>query len=98
MEIQDCREYLLGVVRLQIALAKMEGVELDKKATRYNDMVDSAIMWASFGESFSSEKAEYFLRKETIGFCIVGDTMHTGEPFDFDNYRWMLVCLKSICT
>ena len=70
-------EQMHGEARLQIALAKMEGHQIDKKICRFNDIVQCATRCGMCGEIFDTDASVSGLR-EAIDACIIGDPMHTG--------------------
>lgn len=46
-----------GVVRLQVALGKMDGYRFDKRCLRYNDMVHTALNYGRCRKEFSEGAA-----------------------------------------
>lgn len=95
-DVENLREYLHGISRLQIHLAKMDGCRVDKKICRFNDIVDTAIKYGRLGENFSPVHAVSGL-KEVLDACIVGDPMHyEGGYVTGIVYDWMLCCEEDV--
>ena len=80
------KEELHGTIRLQIHLAKAEGLKIDKKLMRYDSLVDLALQYGSLGDVFNGEIPRDVVRSEIVGVCVVDSTDYTGAMPDF---KWM---------
>lgn len=78
-------EELHGRIRVQVALARMDGYEIDRKQLRFNTLVSVARRYEAIGAS-----ALCGLR-EALDACVVGDQMHIpGGSTETLVYDWML--------
>ncbi len=81
---------LHGEARLQLSLAKMEGLRIDKKIARFNEIVETALRYGHCGVEFSEHVVLSGLM-DAIDCCIVGDPMHTpGQSCCSLVENWML--------
>ena len=78
------RETLIGLAALHCRLAAMEGNRMDKKAMRFNAMADYMQHVAACGSAHPLSALA-----EAVETSIIGNIMHTGEPFDCKAYEWM---------
>lgn len=76
--------------RLQVALARMDGHQIDKSCMRFNDIVAEAMQWGGLGKVFSPAMARDALLTETIDQCVIGAWNYTGERFDPKRMAWMV--------
>lgn len=73
--ITQLKERLHGEARLQIALAQMDGHQIDKKVCRYNELIETAIRYGLCDTTFR-EAVVFAGLREAIDCCVVGDPMH----------------------
>lgn len=76
-DMESMREELHGVARVQVALARMDGAQIDKRVCRFNEIVETAIRYGMCGATFSPSVVRAGLQ-EAIDCCVIGDPMHTG--------------------
>lgn len=77
-------EELHGRLRVQVALARMEGYKLDKKQLRFNALVAAARRYERLGANVLSGL------QEALDACVYGDPMHIpGGSVETLVYDWM---------
>ena len=79
------RDTMIGMAALHCTLAKMDGHVIDKKCMRFNAMADYMELCS---QGYSADQPLVGL-SEAVETCIIGNTMHTGLPFDVSSYAWM---------
>lgn len=83
------RSELTGMIALHVALARMEGYVIDKKACRYNNMAEYAMHCGRCASPFS-RKVAFSALDDAVSTAIVGSPMHVaGTPVDVSGYAWM---------
>lgn len=83
-------ETMQGVARVQVALGKMDGFKFDKKITRYNDIVETAIRYGKCGTRFN-EGAAWAGLIEAIESCSPDiPEMYSPEGVRGMVYDWMI--------
>ncbi len=83
------KEELHGTIRLQVALAKLEGYKIDKKLMRYDSLVDLALQYGAMSTTFNYDIPKDVIRTEVVGVCVIDSPDYTGSIPDFN---WMCSC------
>lgn len=85
-------DQLCGEARLQVCLGKMEGVNFDKKITRFNDIAKAALRYGAAASHTVVDRTDIiksgFL--EAIDSCNIDSDMYTGANPKTLVYDWMI--------
>ena len=83
--MQYDRSAITGMCALQVHLARMDGHRIDKKCNRHTAMADYVAHCVAVGAIDPLVSVIF----EAVETAIVGNAMHTGEPFDRAAVKWM---------
>lgn len=91
-------ETMHGLARLHLALAKMDGHQIDKRAARFNSIVEEALKYGRMAKDGFSADLAFAGLGDCLDACIIGDPMHVpGKGVCGIVYDWMLPAARPEC-